>query len=132
MSADPSPAETTPITLADMERSALELLQYLPSESLRRLARHTTRGVIRQKRIEERDDLVRQIGAVYHGDLQSGAAIAGAIHLALSRFAAGADAKWPEPPEDPRRAALHHLLRLCLGKVPEDRTLRKALAGLQS
>jgi hypothetical protein len=122
--------EPTVIPLVALEQGAHALLAWLPSDVLGRLAKYTAKHVIRQKRLDERDELVRRFAAEYFGDLPSGRAMADEIHRALSRYAAGADAKRNEPPADPRRSSLHRMLRLSLGRVPSGDTLRGVLAGL--
>jgi hypothetical protein len=83
----------------------------------------------RQRRLEARDEAVREIAAEHYATLTSGRAIAQAICRHMALYAAAGRLN-DSLPADPRRAALHRLLELSGGRVPAERTVRAALAGI--
>ena len=72
----------------------------------------------RMMRLQRRDQAIRALAAERYGALSSGRAIAETMHSDLSRRAV--------------TPALQRILQLCGDRVPGEKTLRNALAGLTS
>jgi hypothetical protein len=125
-----APEPPTEIPVEAIEQSARACLEWLPADSLERLARYVAPYAIRQRRLAERDEAVRRLAVEHYGALPSGRAIAAEIRRALSIYASGPASRRDEPPSDARRASLHHVLELSGGRVPSVGTLRAALAGI--
>jgi hypothetical protein len=112
--------------------TAEEILAWLPSDQVQRLARlYASPSALRRRRLAERDDAIRELAALY--DASSGRQLADAVHrdLNLVRSSSAKPIRPSAPPAgDDRLAVMRRVLVLCGGKVPSFETIRRALAGI--
>lgn len=116
-----------------LEITARECLacEWLPVESLEKLARHFTPSALRLRRLVERDRVIRALATGMNSTLPA-RELARELSREISRYRMGRwrfEASGP-PPADSRRAQLHRLLTLNEGKPLSAPTLRRVLAGL--
>jgi len=107
-------------------------LDSMPFNDVARLfARYGSANALRQRRLDRRDDAIRQL--VMHYDATGGRPLADAIRRDLLRYAASGYRVNPAPPADAKRALLHQILDLIgSGKVPGATQMRTILAGVRS
>jgi hypothetical protein len=87
-------------------------------------------SALRRRRLDQRDDAIRQLAAGYTEG--SGRDLANAINRDLVRYAASGFRINAAPPADARRALLHRVLALGAGKVPSSGQIRGILGGVRS
>jgi hypothetical protein len=120
------------ITDNDTTSCIVSLSETMPHADIRRmLARHFSANALKLRRLDRRDDVIRQLRQLY--DLDSGRQIAEAINRDLHRYGASGFRVNKVPPADEKRGLLHRVLDLIgTGEIPGAGQIREILAGKRS